>query len=120
MMQLTPDELRTIASEASGFLKQLASQQRLMILCHLLDGEMSVSQLQERLKIEQSAISQHLAKLRQEHIITARRKSRQKYYSIADPKALRMIELLHALYCENADPSSPSIVESATRQLDGH
>lgn len=99
-MNLTPDELKTIAAEASDFLKQLANKQRLMILCHLLDGEMSVSQLQDRIRIEQSSISQHLAKLRKQGIIRSRRNSRLKYYSINDEKVQQVIELLHTMYCE--------------------
>ena len=103
-MNLTSDELKIIAGEASGFLKQLANQQRLMILCHLADGEKSVSQLQVLLGIEQSSISQHLAKLRKQGIITARRNSQSKYYSIADQNALQVIELLHSMYCEPNGP----------------
>ena len=103
-MNLTSDELKIIAGEASGFLKQLANQQRLMILCHLADGEKSVSQLQVLLGIEQSSISQHLAKLRKQGIITARRNSQLKYYSIADQNALQVIELLHSMYCEPNGP----------------
>ncbi len=99
-MNLTPNELQVIAAEASGFLKQLASEQRLMILCHLTDGEKSVSELQSLVGLEQSSISQHLARLRKQGIITARRNSQSKLYSIADDNALKVIELLHAMYCE--------------------
>lgn len=105
-MNLTAQELKVIAAEASGFLKQLASEQRLMILCHLADGEKSVGQLQELVGLEQSSISQHLARLRKQGIITARRNSQSKYYSITDDNALRVIELLHSIYCEPGKPRS--------------
>ena len=105
-MNLTPNELKIIAAQASGFLKQLASEQRLMILCHLTDGEKSVSELQSLVGLEQSSISQHLARLRKQGIITARRNSQSKLYSIADDNALRVIELLHAMYCERNDSVS--------------
>ncbi len=117
-MNLTPDELNRIAGEASGFLKQLASKQRLMILCHLIDGERSVSQLQELLGTEQSSISQHLARLRQEGILTARRDARQKYYSIQDEKALQVIELLHSIYCET-NRSSSKLRQQTDAEHDG-
>ncbi len=106
-MNLTSDELKIIAAQASDFLKQLANEQRLMILCHLADGEKSVSELQCLVGLEQSSISQHLARLRKQGIITARRNSQSKYYSIADENVLQVIELLHALYCQPIP--SPSI-----------
>lgn len=105
-MNLTSDELKIIAAEASDFLKQLASEQRLMILCHLADGEKTVSELQHLVGLEQSSISQHLARLRKQGIITARRNSQSKYYSITDDNALQVIELLHAIYCEPRPVSS--------------
>jgi len=99
-MKLSSDELNEVAAEASEFLKQLANRQRLMILCYLAEGEKSVSRLQELLGMEQSSISQHLAKLRKQGMITARRNSQSKYYSIVDDNVLQVIELLHKIYCE--------------------
>ena len=98
-MEIVPEQLQAIALEASGFLKQLANEQRLMILCHLADGEKSVSELQSLVGLEQSSISQHLARLRKQGIIEARRHSQSKYYSIANENALQVIELLHEIYC---------------------
>ncbi len=98
-MEIAPEQLQAIALEASGFLKQLANEQRLMILCHLADGEKSVSELQSLVGLEQSSISQHLARLRKQGIIKARRNSQSKYYSIANENALQVIELLHEIYC---------------------
>ncbi len=104
-MEITQEELKEIAQEASGFLKQLANEQRLMILCNLIDGAKTVSQLQVLVGLEQSAISQHLAKLREQNIIQADRQSQSKYYSIVDEKALKVIELLHTMYCTPSDLS---------------
>lgn len=98
-MEFAPEQLQAIALEASSFLKQLANEQRLMILCHLADGEKSVSELQSLVGLEQSSISQHLARLRKQGIIKARRHSQSKYYSIANENALQVIELLHEIYC---------------------
>ena len=101
-MDIAADELQEIASEASDFLKQLANEQRLMILCHLADGEKSVSELQGLLGLQQSSLSQHLAKLRNQNIIEARRSAQTMLYSIADPNALQVIQLLHKIYCTPA------------------
>ena len=98
-MEIEPEQLQAIALEASGFLKQLANEQRLMILCYLADGEKSVSELQSLVGLEQSSISQHLTRLRKQGIIKARRNSQSKYYSIANENALQVIELLHEIYC---------------------
>lgn len=98
-MDIAADQLQAIASEASEFLKQLANEQRLMILCHLADGEKSVSELQSLLGLQQSSLSQHLAKLRNQKIIQARRSGQTMLYSIVDPNALQVIQLLHKMYC---------------------
>ena len=98
-MEIASEQLQAIALEASGFLKQLANEQRLMILCHLAEGEKSVSELQSLVGLEQSSISQHLARLRKQGIIKVRQHSQSKYYSIANENALQVIELLHDIYC---------------------
>jgi len=102
-MEITSKELKSTAQQVSGFLKQLANEQRLMILCYLAEGEKSVSELQGLLHLEQSSMSQHLAKLRKEGIIKARRDSQTKYYSIENPNALKVIELLYQIYCAPQD-----------------
>ena len=107
-MEIAPEQLRAIAFEVSGFLKQLASEQRLIILCHLADGEKSVSELQQLLGLEQSSTSQHLARLRKQGIIQVRKYSQTHYYSISDQKVLQIIQLLHEMYCSNEDMSPGS------------
>ena len=102
-MKISTNDLQSSAVAASGFLKQLANEQRLMILCHLAEGEKSVSELQILLDTEQSSLSQHLAKLRKQGIIKARRNSQTKYYSIKNPNALKVIEVLYEIYCAPKD-----------------
>ncbi len=97
------EKMRELAQEASNVLKQLANEQRLMVLCHLAEGEKTVTELQSLVGMEQSSLSQHLAKLRNEGIIQARRDSQSKFYSISDENALKIIELLHSIYCTPMD-----------------
>ena len=102
-MDIAPDELRVIACEVSEFLKQIAHEHRLIILCHLADGEKSVSELQQLMGLEQSTTSQHLGRLRKQGIIQARKDSQSNYYSICDEKVLRVIQLLHEMYCSTPE-----------------
>lgn len=81
-------------------LRVLANEQRLLILCHLsVAGELSVSALGERMTLSQSALSQHLARLRDDNIVAFRRSAQSLFYRIADDKASRLLGLLHDLYC---------------------
>jgi len=96
---ISPEEMSIKAQQACSVLKQLANEQRLMVLCHLIEGEKTVSELQSLVGLEQSSLSQHLAKLRNEGLICARRDSQSKYYSIIDRNVLQIIELLHRIYC---------------------
>lgn len=88
------------ASDAVSLLKGLANESRLMIVCVLAEGEVSVGQLNQRIKLSQSALSQHLAVLREQGLVQTRRESQTIYYSLADSAALNIIELLHEVYCE--------------------
>ncbi|WP_291337533.1 ArsR/SmtB family transcription factor [Albidovulum sp.] len=91
--------MSTQADEAAGYLKALAHEGRLMILCHLLDGEKSVTELESLLASRQAAVSQQLARLRLEGLVKARRDGKAIYYSLSDPKTARMIGLLNELFC---------------------
>ena len=91
--------MRTKANVAAGFLKILANRRRLMILCELLIGDRSVSELAGMVGLSQSALSQHLAKLRQGHLVRTRRVSQTVHYSIADPGVTKVIGALYDLYC---------------------
>ncbi len=87
------------ASQAAALLQALSNERRLMILCQLVDGEMSVGQLQPRIGVSQSALSQHLALLRNEGIVSTRRAGQSIFYRIVDPASLRIIETLAELFC---------------------
>lgn len=84
---------------AARFLKSLAHRDRLKVLCGLLEGEQSVAVIEAQVGASQSAVSQHLARLKAEGILEARRDGRQIYYSIADPMVLSLIELLYQRFC---------------------
>ncbi len=86
--------------EAARLLKALGNPHRLMVLCALVEGEKSVSELNQRVLLSQSALSQHLAKFRQEGLVETRRESQTIYYRISDPNALEIIRTLYRLFCE--------------------
>jgi DNA-binding transcriptional ArsR family regulator len=88
------------AAEAAQFLKLLANENRLLILCRLvLAREMSVSDLAEAVGLSQSALSQHLAKMREEGLLATRREAQTVFYRIANPNAARLLALLKSIYC---------------------
>ncbi|UWQ93468.1 metalloregulator ArsR/SmtB family transcription factor [Rhodobacteraceae bacterium M382] len=87
------------AAEAAAFLKTLAHEGRLMILCHLGTGERSVGELEELLGIRQAAVSQMLARLRDEGLVTTRRDGKTIYYSLSDSNTEQVIGLLYSLFC---------------------
>ena len=94
------DAMERNATNAVNLLKGLANESRLMIMCVLSEGEVSVGQLNQRIKISQSALSQHLAVLREQGLVQTRRESQTIYYSLADSAAMSVIELLREVYCE--------------------
>jgi len=98
-MQL--EEMRTHAGDAARLLKALANDNRLMILCVLAEGEASVSHLNERIVLSQSALSQHLALLRRDGLVKTRRASQTIYYSLVSGPAMQLIALLHDIYCSD-------------------
>lgn len=91
--------LRRAAGKAVNVLKLLANEDRLLLLCQLSKGEMCVSDLEQRLDIHQPTLSQQLGVLRNEDLVTPRREGKNIYYRIADPKALKVIDVLYRLYC---------------------
>ncbi|WP_163849849.1 ArsR/SmtB family transcription factor [Pseudooceanicola aestuarii] len=93
------------AARAAGFLKSLAHEGRLMILCHLEGGERSVSELEALLDTRQAAVSQMLARLREDGLVRARREGKVVYYSLSDQASSEVIALLYRLFCA---PDSPS------------
>jgi len=93
------EEMKQHAGDAVQLLKALGNENRLMILCTLSEAEHSVGQLNERISLSQSALSQHLAVLRRDGLVTTRRESQTIYYALADGPAARVIQLLHDMYC---------------------
>jgi DNA-binding transcriptional ArsR family regulator len=93
------EAMRRNAVGATCLLKGLANENRLIIMCVLAEGECSVGQLNERIELSQSALSQHLAVLRDQGLVETRRQSQTIYYRLADTPALEVITLLHDLYC---------------------
>lgn len=87
------------AARAANLLRLLANEKRLMILCQLAEGELSVGQIQPRVGLSQSALSQHLALLRAEGVVATRRAGQTIHYRLADPAAARVIETLAELFC---------------------
>ena len=92
------EALESQAGAAEALLKTVANRRRLVILCELLGGEKSVSALRGAIGSSQSALSQHLARLRADAIVTTRRESQTIHYSLASDRAARLIGLLHELY----------------------
>lgn len=96
------DELRSQADEAASFLKSIANDRRLIILCELAKGERTVGELEVVVELSQSALSQHLAKLRDAGLVATRRESQSIYYSLADTGVSQVIGVLHDVYCRPA------------------
>lgn len=89
------------ATHATEFMKALAHEGRLLILCQLATGEKSVTELEELLSSRQAAVSQQLARLRLEGLVTHRREGKAIYYSLKDERAVRMLELLYDMFCKD-------------------
>ena len=87
------------AADAAGLMKALGNESRLMILCMLTEGECSVSDLNAMIPLSQSALSQQLARLRQQGLVKTRRESQTIFYSLVKGPADRVIHLLHDIYC---------------------
>lgn len=98
----TPEEMAAQAADAAAYLKTLAHEGRLMILCHLCTGEKSVGELEEMLNVRQAAVSQMLARLRDEGLVGTRRDGKTIYYSLSDDKTSQVIGLLYSLFCRRA------------------
>jgi len=98
---LTPSSLfEAQAAQAAALLRALSNESRLLVLCHLAEsGELSVGELLERVTLSQSALSQHLAKLREEGLVATRKEAQNVFYRICDPRAEQVLGLLHDLFC---------------------
>ena len=97
-----PEAMQAHADDAVRMLKALANRSRLMVLCALTHGELTVGQINELIPLSQSALSQHLAVLRRDEMVRTRREAQTIYYSLADGPAANLIQVLHDLYCGKA------------------
>jgi len=110
------DEIQPSAKRASVLLKAMSNERRLLVLCHLSAGEHSVGELCGIIGLSQSALSQHLAKLRRDGLVRTRRDRQTVYYSVAGGEVRRILDTLHELYCKpevgaaTADHRSPALV----------
>lgn len=103
------EDLQANARKASTLLKAMSNERRLLILCHLAQGEKSVGELEELVMLSQSALSQHLARLRRDKLVRTRRSAQSIYYSLYGEEAKAIMVTLHQLYCY-----SPVRPEAAT------
>lgn len=95
-----PEILEKRATEVADLLRALANERRLMVLCKLIEwGEGTVNSLAEAVGLSQSALSQHLAKMREEGLVTFRREGQTLWYRIADPRIEQLFASLHKLFC---------------------
>lgn len=102
---MAPEELDNMvdnATTASNFLKAISHEGRLMILCHLATGEKTVTELEELLSARQAAVSQQLSRLRLEGLVIPRRDGKAIYYSLADDRPKRMMEVVYDMFCRNS------------------
>lgn len=102
-MNLSIDDLKENAQRASELLKAMSNEKRLMILCYLAAGEKAVGEMERLVGLSQSALSQHLARLRRDGLVQTRRASQTIYYSLAGGEAAAIMETLHGLYCCDDD-----------------
>ena len=99
IVEMQIDDLRANAHKASELLKAMSNEKRLMILCYLASGEKAVGEMEKLVGLSQSALSQHLARLRRDGLVKTRRASQTIYYSLAGGEAQSIMETLHGIYC---------------------
>lgn len=99
MINMQLDRMEQNAERASRLLTAMANPKRLLILCNLLDQELNVSQLAERVELGQSPVSQHLSKLRAWGLVTTRRAGQQINYSLASDEVRQILSTLYTIYC---------------------
>lgn len=110
LLQSAPDfsGMESHAEDASRLLRSLGNANRLMVLCALCSGEKSVGELNALVPLSQSALSQHLAVLREEALVTTRREGQTVYYSVPDSPALKILEVLHGTFCSPQAAPNPA------------
>lgn len=92
-------EMQVHARDAANLLKAMANEHRLMIMCTLMEGELCVGELNAKVALSQSALSQHLASLREAGLVSTRKESQTVYYSVSGNEASKIIAVLQSIYC---------------------
>lgn len=108
LSDLEEDEMERLAlnaTEAAQFLKAVSHEGRLMILCYLATGEKSVTELEQLLHARQAAVSQQLARLRLEGLVSTRRDGKTIWYRLSDERAMRILELVYEMFCNPDEPA---------------
>lgn len=100
---LSPEDMARHANDAAALLKALAHPARLLVLCQLVEGEASVGELQPLTGLSMSALSQHLAVLREMDLVTTRREAQTIHYALAEGPAASVLDALYAAYCGNPE-----------------
>ena len=111
------DRMVENATTAATFLKAISHEGRLLILCHLVSGEKSVTELETLLSARQAAVSQQLSRLRLEGLVTTRREGKAIYYSLADERPRRVLEVVYELFCA-PDAASDGAPDKTSRDAD--
>lgn len=94
------------AAQAATLMKALSNENRLLVLCHLIEAEeMAVGELVAKIGLSQSALSQHLSKLRDQGLVTYRREAQSLFYRVCDERAASVLVLLHQIFCPDPDSS---------------
>lgn len=109
------DDIEEHIRRASTVLKAMSNERRLLVLCHIAEGEKSVGELERLVGLSQSALSQHLARLRRDGLVTTRRCAQTIYYTLAGAEAAEIMQTLHGLYC---NPHSLALVHETQAEED--
>lgn len=121
-LELSISQFTDKATQAAGLLKALSNEHRLLILCHLIAaGELTVGALVEQVGLSQSALSQHLAKLREEGLVAFRRESQTLFYRVEDPRAAQLLEVLRDIFCPElgVEPQLRVVTDTVPESADG-
>ena len=111
--------LKDKSGQASRLLKSLANDRRFLILCHLSENEKSVGELERLVDLSQSALSQHLARLRRDNLVQTRRVAQTIFYSIASPEADAVLQTLYKLYCTDDTSTAQTTADTGRRTASG-
>ena len=101
--KMSIERMNTAAGEATAVLRALANESRLLLLCQLSNGELCVSDLEERLDIHQPTLSQQLGVLRNEGLVATRREGKNIFYSISDERVLKVLRTMYEVFCPKAE-----------------